>query len=44
VVFLSRVRSSEEVSGFADDSVKSHILRWTCYWRKVTTDKELPSG
>ena len=38
MVFPSRVRSSEEVSGFADDSVKSHILRWTCYW-KVTTDK-----
>jgi len=21
------------VSGFADDSVRSHILRWTCYWK-----------
>jgi hypothetical protein len=26
------------VSDFADDSVKGHILRWTCYWRD---DKEL---
>jgi hypothetical protein len=34
VVFSPRVvRSKEEVSGFADDSVKSHILRWTCYWK-----------